>query len=209
MAITQAQIAQTIVKLQQAGKRMPQDMRPGFDRLEEAKRILSETVNLWDGIFNAQNIGLERWQRAETIALTLSGAQGLNVNVISPALMQEALKQAETEHVQANINRNNAYKRESWNAPLSDRINLQLWAWTSKKRAERRDIMPYMPDEKTVFDYGKQIGLTDDAIQRERMLLRCFLNDWNYSQRNKKPMTSKLSLDRVKQQVTLEVQEVC
>lgn len=205
MAITQAQIAQTVVKLQQAGKRMPQEMRPGFDRLEEAKRILSETVSLWDGIFNAQNIGLERWQRAETIALTLSGAQGLNVNIISPALMQEALKQAEAEHVQANINRNNDYKRESWNAPLSDRINLQLWAWTSKRRAERRDIMLYMPDEKQVVAYGKQLGLTDDAIQRERMLLRCFLNDWNYSRSKQKPMSSKLVLDKVKQQLTLEV----
>ncbi len=209
MAITQAQIAQTIVKLQQAGKRMPQDMRPGFDRLEEAKRILSETVNLWDSIFNAQNIGVERWQRAETIALTLSGAQGLNVNVISPALMQEALKQAETEHVQANINRNNAYKRESWNVPLETRINAQLWAWTSKKRAERREVMPYMPQEKDIAAYGKQLGLDDNAIRRERMLLRCFLNDWNYSQKHKKPMTSKLLLDKVKQQVTLEVQEVC
>ena len=69
--LQQQRIAQTIVKLQQAGKRMPQDIRPGFDRLEEAKRILSETVNLWAGIFNQQNIGLDRWEKAEQIALTL------------------------------------------------------------------------------------------------------------------------------------------
>ena len=91
--LQQQRIAQTIVKLQQAGKRMPQDIRPGFDRLEEAKRILSETVNLWAGIFNQQNIGLDRWEKAEQIALTLTGANGLNVNIISPALMQAALKQ--------------------------------------------------------------------------------------------------------------------
>ena len=71
---------------------MPQDIRPGFDRLEESKRILSETVNLWAGIFNQQNIGLDRWEKAEQIALTLTAANGLNVNIISPALMQAALK---------------------------------------------------------------------------------------------------------------------
>jgi hypothetical protein len=140
-------IAQTIVKLQQAGKRMPQDILPGFDRLEEAKRNLSETVNLWAGIFNQQNIGLDRWEKAEQIALTLTGANGLNVNIISPALMQAALKQAEEAHVQENINRCNMEKLSD-GKPLADRLNGMLLKWTAAKLKEHRLIMPYMPQDK-------------------------------------------------------------
>lgn len=198
-------LAQTIVKLQQAGKRMPQEMRPGVDRQEEAKRILSETVDLWDSIFSPQNISAERWNRAENIALTMSGAQGLNINVVSPALMQEALKQAETEYVQGNINRNNAEKQAGWNVPLSDRINAQLWRWTAAKRAERREITPYMPSDSSIIAYGKQLHLSDAAIRREKMLLKCFLCDWNYSQSTNTAIKSKITLNKETEEVTLEV----
>jgi hypothetical protein len=184
-------IAQTIVKLQQAGKRMPQDIRPGFDRLEEAKRILSETVNLWAGIFNQQNIGLDRWEKAEQIALTLTGANGLNVNIISPALMQAALKQAEEAYVQENIKRCNMEKL-SENKPLSNSLNAMLLRWTAKKLAERRLIMQYMPQNKAVFEYGRQIGLSDTSIDKHFRLLQCYMNDYYYSCQHNEPCKSKL-----------------
>ena len=189
--LTQQRIAQTIIKLQQAGKRMPQDMRQGFDRLEEAKRILSETVNLWASIFNQQNIGLERWEKAEQIALTLSGADGLNVNVISPALMQAALKQAEEAYVQENIKRCNMEKL-SENKPLSNSLNAMLLRWTAKKLAERRLIMQYMPQNKAVFEYGRQIGLSDTSIDKHFRLLQCYMNDYYYSCQHNEPCKSKL-----------------
>lgn len=189
--LQQQRIAQTIVKLQQAGKRMPQDIRPGFDRLEEAKRILSETVNLWAGIFNQQNIGLDRWEKAEQIALTLTGANGLNVNIISPALMQAALKQAEEAHVQENINRCNMEKLSD-GKPLADRLNSMLLKWTRAKLAEHRLIMPYMPQDKAVFEYGRQIGLNDNTIDNQFRILQCYMNDFTYSRKHNEPCKSKL-----------------
>lgn len=177
-------IAQTIVKLQQAGKRMPQDIRPGFDRLEEAKRILSETVNLWAGIFNQQNIGLDRWEKAEQIALTLTGANGLNVNIISPALMQAALKQAETEHVEATISRNEEAKKErpaNYADTKEGRSNAKLLRWTLSRMRQGRVFGPYWPTAKEVADMAEQIGMTaNDVDNYNQLLLRIFLNDVNY-----------------------------
>lgn len=170
---------------------MPQDIRPGFDRLEEAKRILSETVNLWAGIFNQQNIGLDRWEKAEQIALTLTGANGLNVNIISPALMQAALKQAEEAHVQENINRCNMEKLAD-GKPLADRLNSMLLKWTAAKLKEHRLIMPYMPQDKAVFEYGHQIGLNDNAIDNQFRILQCYMNDFAYSCKHHEPCKSKL-----------------
>jgi hypothetical protein len=190
--LQQQRIAQTIVKLQQAGKRMPQDIRPGFDRLEEAKRILSETVNLWAGIFNQQNIGLDRWEKAEQIALTLTGANGLNVNIISPALMQAALKQAEEAHVQENINRCNMEKL-SQSTPTPKGIAEVLLKWTRMRMAKHHPISSQdMPQSKAVFEYGRQIGLSDNAIDSQFRILQCYMNDFAYSCKHHEPCKSKL-----------------
>ncbi len=195
-------IATTVIKLQQAGKRMPQELMYGKDQFQEKMRILKETVDLWSGIFNEQHIGPERWQQAEKIALTMSSANGLNVNIISPALMQAALKLAEEKHVQENINRNNAEKKIN-DLPLSNAINLMLLKWTRQKIKERRLIMPYMPDNRKVFEYGRKIGLSDNAIDRQFRLLQCYMNDWYYSRECGKPCSSKLT--RNGEELTLEV----
>lgn len=195
-------IAETIIRLQQAGKRMPQDPLLGKDQFQEKCRILKETVDLWSGIFNGQNIGPERWRQAEKIALTMTSANGLNVNIISPALMQAALKLAEQEHVQATINRNNAEKKAA-DQPLSSVLNAQLWHWTKAKLKEHRLIMPYMPDNRKVFEYGRKIGLSDNAIDRQFRLLQCYMNDWYYSRECGKPCSSKLT--RNGEELTLEV----
>lgn len=197
-------IAQTIVKLQQAGKRMPQDIRPGFDRLEEAKRILSETVNLWAGIFNQQNIGLDRWEKAEQIALTLTGANGLNVNIISPALMQAALKQAEEAHVQENINRCNMEKLGDGKKLTEDRVSGMVLRWMYAKLRERRlDWSKSMPQDKAVFEYGRQIGLNDNAIDAQFRILQCYMNDYAYAKKHGEPCKSKLL--KLGNELTLEV----
>lgn len=191
--LQQQRIAQTIVKLQQAGKRMPQDIRPGFDRLEEAKRILSETVNLWAEIFNQQNIGLDRWEKAEQIALTLTCANGLNVNIISPALMQAALKQAEEAHVQENINRCNMEKLSDGKKLTENRVSRMVLRWMYAKMSERRFGWPEdMPQDKAVFEYGRQIGLSDNAIDNQFRILQCYMNDFAYSRKHHEPCKSKL-----------------
>lgn len=195
-------IAQTIIKLQQAGKRMPQEIVQGADRQKEAQRILSETVELWHSIFEPQKIGVDRWNRAEMLALTLSGVQGLNVNVISPALMQAALKQAETEYVQGVVAQNDAEKRQ--NNPTADRIALMLLKWTYARLAERRLIMSYMPTDAEVFAYGRQIGISDESIKQQRRLLQCFLNDCRYAKTTQTAVKSRLLLDKATEKLTLE-----
>ena len=196
-------IADTVIRLQQAGKRMPQEPAYGKDQFQEKMRILKETVDLWSGIFNEQHIGPERWQQAEKIALTMSSANGLNVNIISPALMQAALKLAEEAHVQETINRNNAEKKSADDLPLSNAINLMLLKWTRAKIKERRLIMPYMPDNRKVFEYGRKIGLSDNAIDRQFRLLQAYMSDWYYSRESGKPCASKLT--RQGEELTLEV----
>lgn len=195
-------IAQTIIKLQQAGKRMPQEMIPGADRQKEAQRILSETVELWYSIFEPQKIGAERWSRAEMLALTLSGVQGLNVNIVSPALMQAALKQAETEYVQGVVAQNDAEKHQS--SPTADRISLMLLKWTYARLAEHRLIMPYMPTDAEIFTYGRQIGVSDESIKQQKRLLQCFLNDCRYAKTTQTAVKSRLLLDKATEKLTLE-----
>ena len=196
-------IAQTIIKLQQAGKRMPQEMVPGADRQQEAQRILGETVELWYSIFEPQKVSAERWNRAEMLALTLSGVQGLNVNIVSPALMQAALKQAETEYVQGVVAQNDTEKRH--NSPATaDRIVLMLLKWTYTRLGEHRLIMPYMPTDAEVFAYGRQIGISDESIKQQKRLLQCFLNDCRYAKTTQTAVKSRLLLDKATEKLTLE-----
>ena len=181
---------------------MPQEMIPGADRQKEAQRILSETVELWYSIFEPQKIGVERWSRAEMLALTLSGVQGLNVNIVSPALMQAALKQAETEYVQGVVAQNDAEKHQS--NPTADRISLMLLKWTYARLAENRLIMPYMPTDAEIFAYGRQIGVSDENIKQQKRMLQCFLNDCRYAKTTQTAVKSRLLLDKATEKLTLE-----
>lgn len=200
--LSEETIARTIIKLQQAGKRMPQEPQFGKDQFQEKMRILKETVDLWKGLF--KTTGLDRWQQAEQIALTMTSANGLNVNVISPALMQAALKQAEEAYVQDNIARNNADdKQADWVVPLGKRINSMLLLWTRQKLKEHRPIMPYMPTDRAVFEYGRQIGLSDNAIDKQSLLIKCHINDRQHSKKSGRPCASRLT--RVGDELTLEL----
>lgn len=182
-------IATTIMKLMRSGKKMSQDMAYGKDSGKEAERILKETVDLWAELFG--NTGTERWEKAERIALTLTNVQGLNVNVVSPALMQAALKQAETEYVQQNITANDESKHQPWGACGSE-DNKVLWQWTHQKIAEGRVFGDYMPDDNTVINYGRKIGLADAEIMKQRSVLKAYLNDAKFAAVNKCPIGSKL-----------------
>lgn len=182
-------IATTIMKLMRSGKKMPQDMAYGKDSGKEAERILKETVDLWAELFG--NTGTERWEKAERIALTLTNVQGLNVNVVSPALMQAALKQAETEYVQQNITANDESKHQPWGACGSE-DNKVLWQWTRRKLAEGRTFSDYMPDDNTVSNYGRKIGLTDTEIMKQKSILKAYLCDAKFAAVNKCPIGSKL-----------------
>ena len=200
-------IAQTIMKLKQAGKKMPQE--PDRSKLLEVEtmRILKETVDLWHEIFSQQAISPDRWEQAEFIALTMSSAQGLNVNVISPALMQAALKQAEENHIQENMARSEQYKQEEsmFGLTLPCRVNQMLLAWTSDKLKHRRLICPYMPTAEQLSEAVAKIGLSDDEYADQYQLIRAHLSDRNYAEQTGERVASKLTFNRNTRELTLTV----
>ena len=63
--------------------------------------------------------------------------------------------------------------------------------------------MPYMPENRQVFEYGRKIGLSDNAIDRQFRLLQAYMSDWYYSRKSGKPCASKLT--RQGEELTLEV----
>ena len=207
MAINRQLISQTIIKLMQAGKKMPQEIDRSKLLEVETRRILKETVELWYEIFSQQAIGPDRWEQAEYIALTMTGAQGLNVNIISPALMQAALKQAEENHIQENMARNEQYKQEesAFGCKLPRSVNQMLLVWTADKLKHRRLICPYMPTAEQLSDAVSKIGLTEEEYAEQYQLLRAHLSDRNYAKETGERVASKLTFNKVTRELTLTV----
>lgn len=191
MNITERDVAETIHKLIIAGKKMPQHERlsAAANTGETAKAILKETVDLWATVFVPRKIGVERWQKATTKALTLAEAGGVNVNLITPALMDAALRAVECEHLQQAEQQASQEKiAESQGITTDDYQTRLLLRWTYAKLAERRLIMPYMPKAEQVFQLGRKLGLSDDEIEKQFKLIQIYLNDQNYCNEQGKAM---------------------
>lgn len=187
--ISDERIAQTIMKLMRSGKKMPQDMALGRNTEQEAVRILQETVAQWKELFG--KTGAERWNAAERIALTLYGVPGLNVNIITPALMQAALKQATDVYVQQNVEENDAMKKQPVSIQSSE-DSRTLWEWTRRKLALGISFAEYSPDDETIINYGRKIGLADTEIMKQKSILKAYLCDAKFAAVNKCPIGSKL-----------------
>ena len=191
MNITERDVAETIHKLIIAGKKMPQHERlsAAANTGETAKAILKETVDLWATVFVPRKIGVERWQKATTKALTLTEAGGVNVNLITPALMDAALRAVECEHLQQAEQQASQEKLSEAQGITSDDYQTRLLLrWTCAKLAERRLIMPYMPKAEQVFQLGKKLGLSDNEIEKQFKLIQIYLNDQNYCNEQGKAM---------------------
>lgn len=191
MNITERDVAETIHKLIIAGKKMPQHERlsAAANTGETAKAILKETVDLWATVFVPRKIGVERWQKATTKALTLTEAGGVNVNLITPALMDAALRAAECEHLQRAEQQASQEKLAEAQGITSDDYQTRLLLrWTCAKLAERRLIMPYMPKAEQVFQLGRKLGLSDNEIEKQFKLIQIYLNDQNYCNEQGKAM---------------------
>lgn len=180
--ITKSDVEITVRGLYKAGKEFPQkELFYSVDkehRVQEATRIILETVDLFVRVFIPRNISRERWQKAEGIAIVSPE------RVICPALMQAALKQAETEHVEATISRNEEAKKErpaNYADTKEGRSNAKLLRWTLSRMRQGRVFGPYWPTAKEVADIAEQIGMTaNDVDNYNELLLRIFLNDVNY-----------------------------
>ena len=191
MNITERDVAETIHKLIIAGKKMPQHERlsAAANTGETAKAILKETVDLWATVFVPRKIGVERWQKATTKALTLTEAGGVNVNLITPALMDAALRAVECEHLQQAEQQASQEKLAEAQGSTSDDYQTRLLLrWTYAKLAERRLIMPYMPKAEQVFQLGRKLGLSDNEIEQQFKLIQIYLNDQNYCNEQGKAM---------------------
>ena len=182
MLITRADVKDTVGRLYKAGKMFPQRDRAnavasGEERVKLIMSIMKDTIDTIADIFVPRRIGAERWEKATEIAILSSE------KTISPALMATALKQAETEYVQQNITAVSTYSSED---------NKVLWEWTRRKLAEGRTFSDYMPDDNTVSNYGRKIGLTDTEIMKQKSILKAYLCDAKFAAVNKCPIGSKL-----------------
>lgn len=93
--ITKQRIAKTILALINSGRRMPQVVVPeNPGKVPTVEDTLRTTVDLWYSLYG-EKVSPERWAAAERIALTMPSPQGVPQNIISSALMGEALRKAQ------------------------------------------------------------------------------------------------------------------
>lgn len=188
--ITEQDVARAIHAMITAGKKMPQSERlnSSANIQQEAQAILKDTVALWAGIFVPRKIGIERWEKALSKALTLSEVGTINTNLITPALMEAGLRAAEAEHMQNMQMQTSQEKLEEAQGIKTDDYQTRvLWRWTIAKLAEGRPIMAYAPKKAegvdiapAVMEYGRNLGMSDDEIKSQNKLIEIYLNDCNY-----------------------------
>lgn len=196
MLISEAVIADTINKLRRSGKTMPQRdrMDSAADKGKMATKILQETVALWMECFAPQKISVERWKKAESVALTMSDGMGLNLNIISPALMQEALKRNEELYLEEmRVKHEQEKKEEASGVQLDDSTFAQrkkalLWHWTTARMAAMRwprppQIMADMPSDLEVRRLATQMGLEFKDVEKNYKLLQIYLADIKHCNR--------------------------
>ena len=196
--ITEKNVAETIHTLMAAGKKPPLDEQRvnATDKVKACENILQTTVGLWWKLFGPRKISVERWEDATAKACTITSAGSLNVNMLTPALMETALKTVEVEHVMLNQSRHEAYKqnKELIHTDADHWKEHILLRWTYRKLAERRPIMPYQPTADEVWAKGRALGMSENEIAEQSKLIKIYLNDCNYAKANGMRMTAELFL---------------
>lgn len=196
--IKQSDVAECIHALMTAGKKFPLDERRALadNKVKACEQILQETVGLWWKIFGERNISVERWKDAVNKACTITNAGTLNINIISPALMETALKTVEVESVMAARSKHEALKQDKEiMKPSADKWKEYiLLRWTVSKLKERRPIMKYKPTADEVWKKGRELGLTEDEIADQHRLIEIHLNDCNYAKANNENMNVEIFL---------------
>lgn len=186
--ITKQDIAQTLMKLMRAGKQMPQmDKVKGASNTQEAAQmVLKQTTELFGEVFFPQKIGVERWKQATIEALTITKADTLNVNLITPALMQTALKIVEAREMEAarvHYQQEKEEEKAGINFEADDslrRQNALAWEWTKQKIACGSDFTRWLPKEHQVVSLALQMGLSREQRQKNGIALTIYLADKAY-----------------------------
>lgn len=188
MLVTEKQISNTILKLIRAGKRMPQAdrLKVSNNTAKTAESILKETVELFAEIFIPQKISVAKWEKAEVIALTMSGNRGVDVNTISPALMTEALKAQQQIDFEESQRVNAQFKKDEEQGVVIDtsdfggRKKKILWDWTSRKVNKRVPFKKYLPSDTEVRQKALDMGLTREQTDKNYKLIEICLSDEKY-----------------------------
>jgi len=189
VVITKQRIAKTILALINSGRRMPQVVVPeNPGKVPTVEDTLRTTVDLWYSLYG-EKVSPERWAAAERIALTMPSPQGVPQNIISSALMGEALRKAQGEYISEQQSAEPIKIEPSKNADYQTKL---MWRWTLAKLAEGREITPYLPTSAECLDYGRSLGLSDSDVYKQMGILKIYLNDYKYAQVSKTVMAFRL-----------------
>lgn len=192
MEITKDNVMQTILKMVQAGKSLPQKdrIRIAKDQAAEQQQVILETVNLWWDLFKDRHIGVERWEQASNKALMLAGVARLDTSIINPGMMSYAVELVEKEHLERMQAEAQKYKQEDKEglAPVDFPEMGKLVAYHMRKH--KKPLLS-LPSSEDVY---KAIGgrMAEDKIKDNMLCLRVYLCYWQHSQRDKENLPVKL-----------------
>lgn len=188
--ISYEDVKASVGELYKAGKEFPQkDMFyavPQDKRAAKAAEIMQDTIKSIADTFVKQKIGVKMWQRA-TEAAKISAEK-----VITPRMMQEALTRVQQEHVAQNEETAQQEKREEREMLSGKEAAYQLLRWTYMQMGRERLITPYHPSEEQITAFVLKNNIGRDVAGKYRPVIKAYLNDFNYSQQEQKPMSCKL-----------------
>lgn len=187
MEISKNDIVDAIMKLRQAGKKLPQTdrIKSAANRVEEEQKVLGETINIFCKIFIGRLISKLTWDDAVEKAMLRYDA---NASVITPSLLQVCLDETAKEN-----QINNAYEQPKDFKPLDDEeryASLSAIKWTSITMKERRNlykqgkdaISDYVRDNKSVMANAiSKLGINEAEARKYLLILKCWDNDLVYS----------------------------
>ena len=192
MEITRDDIKNTIQKMVIAGKTLPQKdrIRCAKDQDAEQQKVITETVDLWWGLFKDRHIGVERWEQASNKALMLAGIARLDTSIINPGMMSYAVELVEKEHLERMQAEAQKHKQEDKEglAPVNFPEMGRLVAY--HMRRHKRPLLS-LPGSEAVY---KAIGgrMSEDKIKDNMLCLRVYLCYWEHSRRDKENLPVKL-----------------
>lgn len=195
MEISKDNILATIQKLLAAGKILPQKDRIKFasNPAMEQQKVISETVLLWWDLYKKQHIGVERWELATEKALTISGVNKLEIQIINPALMTYALQKVEEEHLAEQQTRHEQEKKS--NASLGTTHFPELGKIIAWHMAHHKPPHFNLPTPDNVRQRLSRGRYTEDYIRKNMVPLQIFFCFSDYAKRDGAEMPLELHLD--------------
>lgn len=191
MEISKTDIAEAVMKLRQAGKKLPQAdrIKAAANKVEEEQKVLAETINIISKIFVGRQISKCTWDDVVERAML---RYDMNSTIITPSLLQICFDEITKEN-----QINSSFKAEANNKPLDDEerySSLSAIKWTSLTMGERKKlyrrgvdaITKYVRNnEAVIHDAVKRLGISEAEARKYLLILKCWDNDIQYAKDNK------------------------